>query len=54
MAVVTFVMPLNSALNPFLYTLNVIMEKRREKSLQARIAIIERGMRQQAEQERKK
>ena len=30
-AVVTFVMPLNSALNPFLYTLNIVLEKRREK-----------------------
>ena len=29
-AVVTFVLPLNSALNPFLYTLNTVLEKRRE------------------------
>ena len=26
-----FVLPLNSALNPFLYTFNTVMEKRREK-----------------------
>nr|KAG5702607.1 hypothetical protein BaRGS_027993 [Batillaria attramentaria] len=29
-AMAIFVLPLNSALNPFLYTFNVIMEKRRE------------------------
>jgi hypothetical protein len=28
-AVAIFVLPLNSVLNPFLYTLNVLMEKRR-------------------------
>nr|KAG5693899.1 hypothetical protein BaRGS_014340 [Batillaria attramentaria] len=30
-AMAIFVLPFNSALNPFLYTFNVIMEKRREK-----------------------
>ena len=29
-AVVIFVLPVNSALNPFLYTVNVILEKRRK------------------------
>lgn len=32
-AVVIFVLPLNSALNPFLYTFNSVMEKRRKKRL---------------------
>jgi hypothetical protein len=27
-----FVLPLNSALNPFLYTINVIMERKRQAS----------------------
>nr|KAG5700005.1 hypothetical protein BaRGS_001824 [Batillaria attramentaria] len=35
-AMVIFVLPLNSALNPFLYTFNVIMEKRR-KAAEARL-----------------
>nr|KAG5690333.1 hypothetical protein BaRGS_027630 [Batillaria attramentaria] len=30
-AMAIFVLPFNSAINPFLYTLNIIMEKRREK-----------------------
>jgi hypothetical protein len=34
-AMATFVLPLNSALNPFLYTLNVIMEKRRKNHEEA-------------------
>ena len=29
-AIAIFVMPFNSALNPFLYTFNVLMEKRRK------------------------
>ena len=29
-AMAIFVLPLNSALNPFLYTLNIVMEKRRK------------------------
>ena len=40
-AVVTFVMPLNSALNPFLYTLNVILEKRNDKRLKELVKSIE-------------
>nr|KAG5702633.1 hypothetical protein BaRGS_028019 [Batillaria attramentaria] len=31
-----FVLPLNSALNPFLYTLNIVLEKRR-KAAEARL-----------------
>nr|KAG5706631.1 hypothetical protein BaRGS_005701 [Batillaria attramentaria] len=31
-AMVIFVLPLNSALNPFLYTLNTVLEKRRKAS----------------------
>jgi hypothetical protein len=31
-AMAVFVLPLNSALSPFLYTLNVIMERRRRAS----------------------
>ena len=50
-AVVTFVMPLNSALNPFLYTLNVVMEKRKEKSWKAKVGIIESRIRQQLEEQ---
>ena len=30
-AIVIYIMPLNSVLNPFLYTLNTVLEKRREK-----------------------
>ena len=50
-AVVTFVMPLNSALNPFLYTLNVILEKRQEQRLKKLTEIMERRVR--AEYEKK-
>ena len=32
-AVAIFVLPFNSALNPFLYTFNVIMEKRMKKQV---------------------
>ena len=32
-ALAIFVLPLNSALNPFLYTLNAVLEKRRAKRL---------------------
>ena len=32
-AIVTLVMPLNSAFNPFLYTLNIILEKRNERRM---------------------
>ena len=46
-AVVTFVMPLNAALNPFLYTLNVIHEKRREKKLKEFTKMIESRIRQE-------
>ena len=40
-AVVTFVVPLNSALNPFLYTLSIIVEKRREQRYQMLIHKLE-------------
>nr|KAG5711815.1 hypothetical protein BaRGS_023579 [Batillaria attramentaria] len=30
-----FVLPLNSALNPFLYTLNIAIERRRKKTMDA-------------------
>ena len=33
-ALVIFVLPLNSALNPFLYTLNAVLEKRRAQRLE--------------------
>ena len=33
-AMAIFVLPLNSALNPFLYTLNAVMEKRSKKRLE--------------------
>ena len=33
-ALAIFVLPLNSALNPFLYTLNAVLEKRRSKKIE--------------------
>ena len=44
-AVVTFVMPLNSALNPFLYTLNVVLEKRSDKRFKKLVEAIEDSFR---------
>ena len=49
-AVVTFVMPLNSALNPFLYTLNIVNEKRKEKNMKKLITNIETRIRKDYEQ----
>ena len=46
-AMVTFVMPLNSALNPFLYTLNMVLEKRREKYYAKLMATLEARVRAQ-------
>ena len=40
-AMVIFVLPLNSALNPFLYTLNSIMEKRRADRMKRLISSLE-------------
>ena len=40
-ALAIFVLPLNSALNPFLYTLNAVLEKRRAKRLQHLTRLIE-------------
>ena len=44
-AMVIFVLPLNSALNPFLYTLNTVLEKRRDKKMTALTKIIEAKLR---------
>ena len=41
-----FVMPLNSALNPFLYTLNVVLEKRNDKRLKRLTKTIERTIKE--------
>ena len=46
-ALAIFVLPLNSALNPFLYTLNTVLEKRRAKKLTALTAVIEARIRAQ-------
>ena len=40
-ALAIFVLPLNSALNPFLYTLNSLLEKKRAKRLEALIKRLE-------------
>ena len=40
-AMAIFVLPLNSALNPFLYTLNAVMEKRRAKRLERLSKLLE-------------
>ena len=40
-ALAIFVLPLNSALNPFLYTLNAVLEKRRAKSLNRLTRLLE-------------
>ena len=40
-AMAIFVLPLNSALNPFLYTMNTLMEKRRAKKLERLTKMIE-------------
>ena len=48
-AVVTFVMPLNAALNPFLYTLNVLLEKRNEKNIKMLVKTIEQTITDKAE-----
>ena len=40
-ALAIMVLPLNSALNPFLYTLNTVLEKRRAKRLLAMTQAIE-------------
>ena len=44
-AVVTLVIPLNSALNPFLYTLNIMLERKREKKMKELIGIMEARLR---------
>ena len=43
-AMAVLALPLNSALNPFLYTLNVILERRREKREERLVAIIHMRM----------
>nr|KAG5687734.1 hypothetical protein BaRGS_028396 [Batillaria attramentaria] len=43
-AMTIFVLPVNSALNPFLYTFNLIMEKRREKNEKKLLMVIEANM----------
>ena len=46
MAVAIFVLPVNSAINPFLYTLNLILE-RRQKSREERLErLLEQARRQ--------
>ena len=52
-AVVTFVMPLNSALNPFLYTLNVVLEKRKEARLKMAVKNVEAKIRRELEEKYK-
>ena len=52
-AVVTFVMPLNSALNPFLYTLNIVLEKRTLKKHQQLQTIMESKLRRELNQKAK-
>ena len=44
-ALAIFVLPLNSALNPFLYTLNSIMEKKRAKKLERLTKMLESKLR---------
>ena len=46
-AIVIFVLPLNAALNPFLYTLNIVLEKRQEKQMTRLTALIERKLKQE-------
>ena len=46
-AVAIFVMPLNSALNPFLYTLNAVLEKRREARYSKLLSHLEARLRAQ-------
>ena len=43
-AMAIFVLPLNSALNPFLYTYNLVMEKRRARKEAKRIAKLKNNM----------
>ena len=40
-AMAIFVLPLNSALNPFLYTINTLMEKRRAQKIDKMVKIVE-------------
>ena len=55
-ALAIFVLPLNSALNPFLYTLNAVLEKKRAKRLEKITKILETKLRadlkREAEHER--
>ena len=44
-ALAIFVLPLNSALNPFLYTLNALLEKQRAKRLAKLTAFLETNLR---------
>ena len=44
-ALAIFVLPLNSALNPFLYTLNTVLEKRRARHLEKITSILENKLR---------
>ena len=46
-AMAIFVLPLNSALNPFLYTINTVMEKQRSKRMKQLSAVIEARIRNQ-------
>ena len=45
-AMAIFVLPLNSALNPFLYTYNTLMEKRRQRKEARLIADIKAKMKE--------
>ena len=49
-AIITFVMPLNASLNPFLYTLNILLEKRREKEQKAALVNMEAKLRSELEE----
>ena len=44
-ALAIFVLPLNSALNPFLYTLNAVLEKRRAQRLKKFTQLLESKLR---------